>query len=221
MKEDILEQMVDDWLLTQSATFTKHNLKYKPLNTDEGFNSNSDAVNSDIDVLAVNLNKTGAERVRVISCKSYQYGFNPEHWFHLLSLEGAVGKDKIVSGRPAWKHHRELCIPKWGKALARKVKEETMSSDFTWILVVTKLQGENAIHWKNKFESNSSFIENLKLDATSSIKIEIITVSELVKEYLERTTNAGIRISTTVESTQFGRLLQVLTAAEIELRPKQ
>ena len=28
MKEDILEQAVDDWLLSQPGTFTKHNIKF-------------------------------------------------------------------------------------------------------------------------------------------------------------------------------------------------
>lgn len=220
MKEDILEQMVDDWLLRQSGTFTKHNLKYKPIHTDAGFDSHSDAVNSDIDVLAVHLDKSGVERVRVISCKSYQNGFNPEHWFHLLSLEGVAGKQKKVSGKEAWKHHRELCIPKWGKALARRVKEETLDANFTWTLVVTKIVGDNAEKWEKEFVNNPIFIKNLKLNKQSQVKIEIKTVKELVEDYLKTLNPDGAKKNTTLESTQFGRLLQVLTAADIEIKIK-
>ena len=30
MKEDILEQLIDGYLLRQPGTFTKHNVKYRP-----------------------------------------------------------------------------------------------------------------------------------------------------------------------------------------------
>ncbi len=208
MKEDILEQMVDDWLLSSNATFTKHNVKFKPIATDVDFDSHSDAVPSDIDILAVHLNAKGYKRVRAVGCKSYQGGFNPEHWWNLLTHD----KDKKVSGRQAWKHHRELCSPKWGKAFARKVMEETLSSNFVYTIAVAKLTGDNIAVWKQKFINEKRFINNLKLTPRSKVTIEIVTVEEMVKHYLNN------RNSTTVEPSQFGRLMQVLRASGADIK---
>ena len=64
MKEDILEQLVDGWFLRKSGTFTKHNVKYKPLQTDivhlDTREKSRFTVSSDIDVLAIHLNVKSA-----------------------------------------------------------------------------------------------------------------------------------------------------------------
>ena len=78
MKEDILEQAVDDWFLSQPSTFTKHNIKFKPDSKHPDFVSKQDSNSSDIDVLAVHLDKKGYEKVSAVSCKSWQEGFNPK-----------------------------------------------------------------------------------------------------------------------------------------------
>ena len=36
MKEDILEQIVDDWFLSRPGVFTKHNVKFRPTPADPG-----------------------------------------------------------------------------------------------------------------------------------------------------------------------------------------
>ena len=204
MKEDILEQMVDDWLLGQPGYFTKHNLKFKPEKESEGYKKHSDAVNSDIDILGVQLVRDGKKTVRAVSCKSYQGGFNPKDWWNLLT----TNKYKKVGGREAWKHHRELCIPKWGKAFSQKIFNETGSKDFTYTLVVAILSvsGDDIANWKIKFENEPMFIDNLKYDSSSEVKIEIITAKQMFEDIIKRITG-------TVESTQFGRLIQVLRAA--------
>jgi len=53
MKEDILEQLVDDWLQCRGY-FTRHNLKFKPRRDRKDFEQRQDSVPSDIDVLAIN-----------------------------------------------------------------------------------------------------------------------------------------------------------------------
>lgn len=77
MKEDILEQIVDDWLLTKEATFTKSNIKFKPDHLAHDYSKRSDSNHSDIDILAVHLNGKGKKAVTVVTCKSWQNGFDP------------------------------------------------------------------------------------------------------------------------------------------------
>ncbi len=53
MKEDILEQVVDDYLQARGF-FTRHNIKFKPRKDHPAFNSKNDSVPSDIDVMGIN-----------------------------------------------------------------------------------------------------------------------------------------------------------------------
>jgi hypothetical protein len=50
MKEDILEQLVDDFLLAKGY-FTRHNVKFKPRADHPEFIPKDDSNHSDIDVL--------------------------------------------------------------------------------------------------------------------------------------------------------------------------
>ncbi len=50
MKEDILEQLVDDYLQARGY-FTRHNLKFLPRKDHLEFQSRNDSNHSDIDVL--------------------------------------------------------------------------------------------------------------------------------------------------------------------------
>jgi hypothetical protein len=206
MKEDILEQAVDDWLLSKSGTFTKHNVKFKPSSVDPEFKKGSDAVNSDIDVLAIHTNLRGANRVSVVSCKSWQNGFSPEDWFKKLKIENT-----IVYRRPTWKYFREIAKRKWGAALAKKIYEETKSPHYTYYIVVTKLKGRNLQEHIDKFENDSTFIQNLKYKNSSKVKIKIISFKEIFEEYKSRTAH-------TLEATELGRLIQILKASGAELK---
>ena len=53
MKEDVLEQIVDDYLKL-TGYFTIHNVKFKPSPEHGEFLGSQDSVASDIDVLGVN-----------------------------------------------------------------------------------------------------------------------------------------------------------------------
>lgn len=211
MKEDILEQAVDDWLLSQPGTFTKHNIKFKPSVNDPEFKKGSDAVNSDIDVLAIHTNKKGADRISVITCKSWQNGFNPHTWFDMLTKT----PNKNTFGKPAWKVFRELVKRKWGKALAETVFNETGSYDFTYYVVVTKLAGKESEEYKDKFENDKSFLENLRYDRQSLVKVRIITFKEIFDEHFAR------RNTQTLEATELGRLIQILKASGVELKKNE
>ena len=118
MKEDILEQLVDDYLKSQGY-FTSHNVKFKPDPKHKDFVSNQDSVASDIDILAVHPKKIGADRVVAVTCKSWQTGFNPSALIKAIETNGKVG------GKIAWKSFRELKEPKWSSAYCKKIEEMT------------------------------------------------------------------------------------------------
>lgn len=208
MKEDILEQAVDDWLLSKPGTFTKHNIKFKPAKDDPEFKKGSDAVNSDIDVLAIHTNRKGVLRVSVVSCKSWQNGFSPEFWYNKLKTNKYIK----VGGREAWKTFREISNRKWGRALATKILDETGSKNFTFFFVVTKLNGKKLCESIRKFESDKEFIKNLKYDSKSKVRIKIVSFKEIFDEHFKS------RKLKTLEATELGRLIQILKASGVELK---
>jgi hypothetical protein len=61
MKEDILEQLVDDYLKF-NGFFTAHNVKFKPTPTHPAYITNQDSVASDIDVIGFHPMKAGLEQ---------------------------------------------------------------------------------------------------------------------------------------------------------------
>lgn len=206
MKEDILEQAVDDWFLSQPGSFTKHNIKFRPSKDDPKWLKGTDAVNSDIDVLAIHTQKKGVERVSAASCKSWQNGFSPEGWYKKLK-----DSETKVNRKEAWKYFREIATKKWGYALAKKIYEETGSKNFTYYLVVTKLNGRNLEDSIRKFENDEGFLNNLKFNSKSKVRINIITFKEIFMEHFQK------RRLKTPEATELGRLLQILRASGVKL----
>lgn len=105
MKEDVLEQVVDDYLM-HKGYFTRHNLRFRPASDHIEFDRRADAVHSDIDVVGIHPTLEGPERVLAVSCKAWQAGFDP------AAKVREILENKISSGREAWKGFRELCRPK-------------------------------------------------------------------------------------------------------------
>ena len=62
MKEDVLEQIVDDYLQMEGY-FTIHNMKFKPSPSHADFNGRLDSVASDVDVVGYHPRRRGHERV--------------------------------------------------------------------------------------------------------------------------------------------------------------
>lgn len=75
-KEDIVEQLVEEYLL-HDGYFVRHNVKHLPRRDHPDFVSNQDSNHSDIDVIGFHPTRTGCDRVKVVSCKSWQGGFDP------------------------------------------------------------------------------------------------------------------------------------------------
>jgi hypothetical protein len=188
MKEDILEQLVDEYLQIEGY-FTRHNIKYRPGKEHSQFDSKQDSNHSDIDVIGINPLLTGPARVKVVSCKSWQSGFNPKT--KIREFE----ENKIVNGREAWRGFRELVNEKWSEAFVRAVYDAAGQTEFTYITAVTALKG-NREEWEN-YPKFQQLIKN---------PVEILTVSDMLEKIY-----AGI--DTALAPSNIGRLLQIIKAS--------
>lgn len=155
MKEDILEQIVDDYFVSLGY-MTQANIRYRPPVAGANY--------SDIDILAFNPRASGALRVVAVSCKSWQ---NPP------PLETIVRQ--IQDGHPTREgQFRELASRTWGSAFADKVFEVTGSREFTHYTAWTCLRGKQN---RGLWESCDLFRANLP-EACGGIRI--ITLSEIL-----------------------------------------
>ena len=190
MKEDILEQLVDDYLQSLGY-FTKHNLKFRPTKEAKGYESKKDSNHSDIDVIGIDPLKAGPEKVWAVSCKSWQAGFN------VAAELAAIENEKIRSGREAWKRYRELLVPRWTEAFFAVVEEVTGQAQFTYVTAVAFITGKS-----NNWERNPPFMEALQGNP-----IRILTLEEIL-EHLDNDD------STTVAASAIGRTLQLMLGHE-------
>lgn len=190
MKEDILEQLVDDYLQTKGY-FTRHNIKFRPRNNHPDFDSKKDSNHSDIDVIGINPKETGANRVWVVSCKSWQSGFR------IKTKLDELRHNKICSGREAWQGFRELMKPKWSDAFRRAVENATGTRKFTYVTAVTAIVGD-----RKAWETHKPFRKAMRGNP-----IRLISLAEML-EHLK-----GLS-TTTVASSDIGRVLQLMKAAE-------
>jgi hypothetical protein len=195
-KEDILEQLVEEYLL-HDGYFVRHNVKFLPRRDHPDFISNQDSNHSDIDVIGYHPTRTGAERVKVVSCKSWQDGFDASAEIR------NIDQNKIIRGREAWKSFRELVVPKWSEAFLSAVQAATGQSEFTYVTAVTKLVGS-----KNSWETNQTFIQSLEGNP-----IRIIDLREMLNFI-------SPSLSTTLAGTEVGRMLQLFKAAGISIDSK-
>lgn len=118
MKEDVLEQVVDDYLQAQGY-FTTHNVRFNPSKNHPDYVSRNDSVSSDVDVVGYHPRRTGPDRVMAVSCKSWQTGFGATRI--LAQLRGEAPNPK----RPQELRFRELWLPKWSQGFRRRIEELT------------------------------------------------------------------------------------------------
>src|SRR4051794_99830 len=118
MKEDVLEQIVDDYLKFRGF-FTAHNVPFGPDKNGRDYDSKRDSVPSDIDVIAVHPKKRGVGRVMVVNCKAWQTGFDATAILEQLNERRPNPK------RPRWKQFRELWVPRWSDAFRAEVERLT------------------------------------------------------------------------------------------------
>lgn len=187
VKEDVLEQIVDDYL-QHLGYFTTHNVRFKPRANHPDFVSRADSVSSDIDVVGYNPKIDGVERVMVVSCKAWQRGFDPAAG--LADLHGEKGE----RGRLRF---RELCIPKWSAALRDTISEITGATKFSYRIAVTRLREGDPSAWNT--------------DPTIQVNLPGCDLGFLTLE--EMWARVLAEITTTPASSEIGRLAQLLKAA--------
>jgi len=208
MTEDILEQLVDGWFKRRPSTFTKHNIKYRPdiSNMDKETKKNYN-VNSDIDVLAVELNKNQTN-VSVVNCKSWQGGFDVKLWYDKLSnVDNHIDKK---SGKEYWKPFRELTNETWARAFREKIISETYSRNFTYYIAVTKLKNKEKI---DDFKKCDFFLKNLK-GKELNVNIEFLPLEKMITDIYNEIQK------TALEATEIGRFIQLIKAANMTINPK-
>ena len=193
IKEDILEQIVEGYLI-HKGYFVRHNIKFRPRKDHPDFVSNQDSNHSDIDVIGYHPTKDGEQKVMVVSCKSWQEGFNPAS-----KIEDFLN-NKEVSGREAWRAFRELVVPKWSDAFLNAVKDTTGEVQFTYVTAVTHLRGD-----KDVWENHAPF-----RDALGGNPVRILTLHEMASEI-----QSGL--DKTLAATEVGRMLQLFSAAGMKV----
>ena len=214
MKEDILEQLIEDWYVTNSGWFVKHNIKYRPDKSHKDYEHRKDSNHSDIDILAYSPKVDSPENVHVISCKSWQDGLNLKDLFEIINNE-AKYNNKNQAGfqkREGWKRFRELVSDKWIEAFVNKIEEETGQRDFTYKIAVTKIKN-NKNNYLSKIINNEK-IQKRFTDNNAKIKIEIIELKDILKQTLNR---LKCKETTVLEMTEIGRFLQLIEAAEMDI----
>lgn len=190
-KEDILEQIVEEYLLHRGY-FVRHNIKFLPRKNHPDFDCRKDSNHSDIDVIGYHPKLTGPEKVIVVSCKSWQAGFNVKA--KLEELE----KNKKVSGRQAWQAFRELASAKWTEGFFDAVRSNAGTEKFTYMLAVTRIDGD-----RDKWQTHEPFRTALRGNP-----IALIDLQEMVNDISSGLTN-------TLASTEVGRMLQLFKSAGI------
>ena len=126
----------------------------------------------------------------VVSCKSWQKGFNPAS--RIKNLE----QDKIISGRESWRSFRDLTNRKWSEAFLESVQEVTGQTRFTYVTAVTKVNGDRAL-WEN-YEPFKAHLNNNP--------IKLMSFDGMLNEVYSE-------IGSTPASSQVGRVLQLIKAS--------
>ena len=191
MKEDVLEQIVDDYLQF-NGYFTIHNVPFKPSVNHPEYVQALDQTASDVDVVGFNPRLTGCDRVKVVSCKAWQRGFNTSA--ELKKLQGLKSSGK----KQGWRHFRELWIPKWSEAFRNEIEALTGESKFTYVIAVTRLAGDrDVVAWRE----HPTIRTNIP-----GCSFEFLTMEEMWATMLDR-------VGTEVAGSEIGRLAQLLKAA--------
>lgn len=193
MKEDVLEQIVDDYLKFRGY-FTAHNVRFKPRPDHLEYNADADRVPSDVDVVGIRPRDSGND-VIVVTCKSWQTGFNPRK--KLIELREGGGPKK----RPTWHHFRELWVPKWSEAFVNEIERLTGQTRFRYRIAVTKFQGEDPEKWAEEWSRDATIANNLP-----GCSVGFLTLEEMWSPLIADLTR-------TPAPSEIGRLVQLLKAA--------
>lgn len=188
MKEDVLEQVVDDYLRSLGF-FTQANVRYRPSPKHPEYVAVADSGWSDIDVIGYCPTRYGADKVWVVSCKSWQTGLDP-----------GARLDQLRAGKET-KVHREVWSPSWGQALCDTVERLTGQRAFRFFTAVTKLKGQ-VERWSEWMEE-PQVRESLEGNWVGFLRLE-----DMWRRTVETST-------TTLAGSVMGRLAQMMVAADL------
>jgi hypothetical protein len=202
MKEDILEQIGSDWLLSIPGTFVKTNLKYRPSDKSKNFIRNQDQIHSDIDLISINTKEL--DTIKVFNCKSWLDGFDFGQFYTKLSTD--EGRQSKFAGKPIWKHFRELTSEKWTNAfIERLLAENPNAKQIEYCVLCVKAKNEHMVSkWIDLPVIKEVFL-NKKLRLNNIRCVELKTALDEIKPAAH-----GV-----IENSDIGRTLQLLKAAKI------
>lgn len=214
MKEDILEQIAEDYFNLQQSVLTKHNIKYRPRDSHEDYIASLDSVHSDIDVLAYNPRQR--QEIFVVSCKSWQSGFSIAKFKKSIELAITKQLKKPKGKRPPWTHFRELCSSKWTDAFISEIREITGLAESKeivlnyWILC-TRITAAKDLREFEESQTIRRYFKKFKCRIVLKVKL----IDEMLSEILSHLTTKD---TPAVETTHFSRTIQLLIAAGYVLK---
>ena len=216
MKEDILEQIAEDFYSKKVGYFTKHNIKYRPSDKETTYIAKYDSVHSDIDLIIINTHEK--YKIITVSCKSWQGGFNILKYKN--TLEDALNKQpsKITGKQDYWCAFRELCIHRWTNSFLKILRNELNVDDIQeieleYVILCTKIT-KGSLKYKSDFE-NSETIKKYFKQKKVNLKLKVITIDEMITEILK---NMNEKDTPYVENTHLSRTLQLMIASGMKFK---
>jgi hypothetical protein len=215
VKEDILEQIAEDYYTKRKGHFTKHNLKFRPSETDPNYVAKYDSVHSDIDLIVVNTGDRS--KVIAVSCKSWQGGVNISN--HKRSIERAIVEQptKTTGERDDWCMFRELCINKWTDAFVSVLRNELNLDAKTrikleYVILCTKVT-KQSVKDKEPFET-SEILMDYFANRNIGLILSIMTIDPMIEQIIHAIRNKD---TPSVENTHLSRTLQLIIASGHEI----
>ena len=216
MKEDILEQIAEDFYSKKVGYFTKHNIKFRPSEKEPNYIAKYDSVNSDIDLIIIDTHERN--KIITVSCKSWQGGFNILEY--KITLEDALNNQpsKTTGKRDAWCAFRELCIHRWTNSFLKILRNElnvvdTQEIELEYVILCTKIT-KRSLKYKSDFE-NSEAIKKYFKQKKVNLKLKVLTIDEIIAEIIK---NINEKDTPYVENTHLSRTLQLIIASGHEIR---
>lgn len=145
---------------------------------------------SDIDVVGFKPSLPPPRRVMVVSCKSWQVGFNAPKILAQLRQEAPNPV------KPQWLRFRELWSDKWAFGFRREIERLTGESAFTYCIAVTHLHGD-----PSGWQADPTIQRCL-----GGNPFQFLPLADMWSAVLDQ-------VTTTPASSEIGRMAQLLKAA--------
>lgn len=216
MKEDILEQIAEDFYSKKVGYFTKHNIKFRPSKKESTYIAKYDSVHSDIDLIIIDTHERN--KIITVSCKSWQGGFDILKYKN--TVEDALNKQpsKTTGKRDDWCAFRELCIHRWTNSFLKILRNElnvvdTQEIELEYVILCTKIT-RGSLKDKSDFE-NSEAIKKYFKRKKVNMKLKVITIDETIAEILKIMNEKDTPY---VENTHLSRTLQLMIASGMRFK---